>query len=78
MNIGGKSPQKTKIFQQTCFAFKYIIATCLLNFLLQRIKLRCVKELSQSNVQTVTDHLDRKQLRVLALAVQNIFNAGWG
>jgi hypothetical protein len=50
----------------------------LFDFLFQRIKLRRVEELTEGNLQTVTDHLDGKQLGILALAVQDIFDAGWG
>ena len=48
----------------------------LFDFLFQRIKLRRVEELTEGNLQTVTDHLDGKQFWILALAVQDIFDAG--
>jgi hypothetical protein len=48
----------------------------LFDFLFQRIKLRRVEELTEGNLQPVTDHLDGEQLWILALAVEDILYAG--
>ena len=48
----------------------------LFDFLLQRIKLRCVEELPEGNLQSITDHLDGGKLWILALAIQDILDAG--
>jgi hypothetical protein len=59
-----------------CFGANVGAAYFLFDFLFQRIKLRCIEELTEGNLQTVTDHLDGKQFWILALAVQDILDAG--
>ena len=55
-----------------CFRAKVGAAYFSFDFLFQRIKLRRVEELTEGNLQPVTDHLDGEQLWILALAVEDI------
>ena len=49
----------------------------LLNCLLQTVELRGGKELTQGNLQSIADHLDRQDLGIVAPPVKNILDTGW-
>ena len=53
-----------------------LLYTTLFDFLLQLIEFRGGEELRERNVQAVADHFDRKQFRILALAVKDVLDAG--
>ena len=52
--------------------------TGLLNFLLQFVKFRRGEELAQGDAKTVADQLNGQKLWVLALSVEDVFEAGRG
>ena len=50
----------------------------LLNFLLQFVKFRRGEELAQGDAKTVADQLNGQKLWVLALSIEDVFEAGRG
>ena len=56
----------------------FSVCLLLLDLLLQRVEIRRGEELTQSDVQPVTEFLDRQDLRVCAPAIENVLDRRWG